>query len=238
MATTDEALRDRDGGDRATAGAPRDRDGGASSASTDAPPRGQQGRAYRREELEGRVRDALQALMADGTPYRDLTVERITSTAGVARSTFYGAFADKAGLITALSAASLGRLYAGARSWIRRGGDVTRDDVAAGLREVLAAFREDEAVMRAVVEVAASEPAVRDAYAGAVDDYARAIARMIRRGVREGRLRDVPAAETATVLAWSTEATIRRAAADPDPRRAARTLDALADVTWRALVEG
>ncbi|MGE4426099.1 MAG: TetR/AcrR family transcriptional regulator [Solirubrobacteraceae bacterium] len=205
-------------------------------ATTEDAPRGQQGKAYRREEIEARVRGALQALMADGTPYRELTVEQITSAAGVARSTFYGAFSDKTGLITALSTASLGRLYGGARSWIRRGGDVTRDDVAAGLHAVHAAFLKDEVVMRAVVEVAAYEPTVRDAYAAGVDDYARAIARMIRRGVKEGRLRDVPSAETATVLAWSTEAAIRRAAADDDPRRAVRTLDALADVIWRTLI--
>ena len=72
-----------------------------------AEPRGQQGRQYDQEQLESQLRDALRALMADGTSFRDLSVASIIEVAGVARSTFYTYFPDKSRMLMALSAHSV-----------------------------------------------------------------------------------------------------------------------------------
>jgi AcrR family transcriptional regulator len=194
-----------------------------------------QGRAYGRAEIEELFHDALVALMADGTPFRDLSVSRIVSTSGVARSTFYATFADKADLLNALSARCLGTLYVGARAWIRRGSAATRDDIAAGLRDVLAAYRENETVMRAVAEATSYEPTVRDAYVRGVEDYAAAIGRMLRKGAGDGVVRDVDVDHTASVVAWATESTVRRAALYADPAASDAAVVALADMVHRTL---
>lgn len=179
------------------------------------------------------MRDALVRLTSDGTAFADLGVERILNHTGVARSTFYSRYGDKSGLLVALSDQTLARLYEGAKAWIRRGSDATREDVLGGMRQILHAYREDEPVMRAVAE--STDPEVRAAYVAGVDGFTRAVTRMIRRGAREGRMRDVPGTETASVLAWATENTVRRAAVAPSAKRADALLAALGDVVWTTL---
>jgi AcrR family transcriptional regulator len=199
-------------------------------------PRGRQGRAYSQEELEGLLRGALSALMADGTSFSDLSVERLVSTAGVARSTFYLYFADKAAMINALGAKTLKRLYgSGPRAWVRKGADATREEIVAGMRQLLEIFLEDEAVMRAVAEASVYDQTVRDSYNGGVEDYARALSRMIRAGRRDGRLREVDPVQTAQALAWMTERTVSRAAPGSPPERLDAIAEAMADVFWRTL---
>lgn len=205
------------------------------SAVSASQPRGQQGRAYDQDALEALLREALAGLMADGTAFRDLSVERLVASAGVARSTFYTYYDDKSAMLRALSAHSLRRLYEGPRSWIRKGADVTREDIAAGMRQLLGTFLEDEVVMRAVAEASVYEESVREAYFGGVEDYAQALARMIRAGRRAGRMREVEPVETAEALAWMTERTVSRLAPGSSPARLDATAEVLADVFWRTL---
>jgi len=195
-----------------------------------------QGRAYASNELEALLRDTLTELMADGTPFRDLSVNRIVGAAGLARSTFYLSYGDKAGMLRALSASSLDRLYAGARSWIRKGPDATREDIAAGMRQVIDGFLEDEAVMRAVAEASVYEPSVREHYEKGVDAYAGAMERMIRRGVKAGRMRDVAPGPTAATLAWMTERTVSRVRPGAPPAQLDAIAEALGDVVWQTLL--
>jgi AcrR family transcriptional regulator len=202
---------------------------------TSAVPPSQQGRAYTPEEAERRLRAALTELVADGTPFRDLSVERIVGAAGMARSTFYKLYADKSGMLSALSAASLRRLYSAQRSWIALGRDVTRDDVRAGMRRLLEMFVEDEAVMRAVAEASVYDPAIRDAYHSGVRDYARAMERFIKRGRKEGWIADVPPADTSLALAWMTERTVSQVAPNASKARLDATAEALAGVVWATL---
>jgi AcrR family transcriptional regulator len=198
--------------------------------------RGRQGRAYSEEELQSLLRAALIALMADGTPFRDLSVEKLVSTAGVARSTFYLSFADKAAMLNALGAQSLARLYGGGpRGWIRRGADATRTEIVAGMRQLLEIFLQDEIVMRAVAEASVYDRSVREAYIGGVEDYAQALARMIRAGRQAGRMRDVDPVATAEALAWMTERTVSRIAPGSSPAELDAIAEAMADVVWRAL---
>jgi AcrR family transcriptional regulator len=199
-------------------------------------PRGQQGRAYTQEELESSLRAALTQLMADGTPFRDLTVERLVSkTAGVARSTFYAYYDDKAAMLIALGARSLARMYEGPRNWIRKGAAATHQDITAGIRQLLDVFLEDEAVLRALAEASGYDRAVRDAYIGGVEDYARALARMIRAGRKAGTMRDVDPVETAEALAWMTERTVSQLRPGTSPARLDAVTEALADIFSRTL---
>ncbi len=197
--------------------------------------RGQQGRQYGQDELEARLREALRELMADGTPFRELSVARIIESAGVARSTFYTYFADKAAMLMALSAHSLLHLYEGQRLWIKRGADASREEIVAGMGQLVAAFTEDEVIMRAVAETSAYDSRVRDSYVEGVEGYARAMARMLRAGRASGRFREVEPTRTAEALAWMCERTVTVAVPGASPKQRDVIAEAMADVVWHTL---
>jgi AcrR family transcriptional regulator len=194
-----------------------------------------QGRAYGREEVDDLLREALAGLMADGTHFSDLSVDRIAGAAGMARSTFYKYFDDKSAMLQALSERALKRHYAAQRLWIGKAPDVTRDDVRRGMREVFDAYLAEEAVMRAIAEVSVSDPAIRAAYVSAVEDYARAIARFIRAGQRAGSVRRLNADDTALAIAWMTERTVGQLSRGATGRRLDSLADALANVVCSTL---
>ncbi len=200
-------------------------------------PRGQQGRQYDLEELEARLRDALAGLMVEEATFRDLSVARIIEAAGVARSTFYTYYEDKVAMVLSLGVHSLHRLYRGQREWLRRGPEATREDIAAGMRQLLEEFLEDAVILAAVTETAAYDLRVRSAYLEGVHDYGRAITRMIRRGQRAGRMRVVDPAATGEALAWMCERTVSLAAPGATPAQLDATAEALADVIFRALFD-
>lgn len=195
-----------------------------------------QGRAYAQDEIEQLLRDALATLTADGTPFRDLSVERLLAASGIARSTFYKYFADKGALLQALSAGTLRRLYDSQRSWLRRRDGLDREEVTAAMRTLLDAHRADAAIMRAVAEAAVYDARVGDAYRNAVRDYARATERFIRAGQKAGFVKPCRPADTATALTWMVERTVSQADVHAGARRRDAVAAALANVVCETLL--
>jgi TetR/AcrR family transcriptional regulator, ethionamide resistance regulator len=195
-----------------------------------------QGREYGEDEVQALLRDALDALMADGTPLRDLSVGRLVTQAGMSRSTFYKYFDDKPAMVAALSAAALRRLYGAQRAWLDRGRDVTVRDVHDSMLQLLQAYLQDRVILRAVAEMSVYEPAIGEAYTRAVGDYARSVERFVRAGQADGWIdAALPAAETADALAWMTERTTSQVGAGDPPERLDALADALARIVTGAL---
>lgn len=194
-----------------------------------------QGRAYRQDEIEVLLRAALAAAMRDGTPFRDVTVERLCVAAGIARSTFYLYFADKPALLRALSAGAILRLYGTQRDWLDKGEAATRADIRTAMRALFAMYRSDEAVMRAVAEAAVYEPSLRAQYIDSVSDYVRAVERFIKTGQQQGWVRDIQPGPTATALVWMVERTCTEVSRSASAHRVRATADALTDILWNTL---
>lgn len=153
----------------------------------------------------------------------------------MSRSTFYVYFEDKGALLLALEAASMRRFYDGSRGWITHGSGVSREDVRAGMREVLGAFAEAATIMRAVAETAVYDGDVRDHYNAAVHDYIRSVTRLIKRGRESGEVRDVHPEATATALGWMLERTAQQEVPGATPARLDTLAEGLADVVWHTL---
>ncbi|MGQ0630981.1 MAG: TetR/AcrR family transcriptional regulator [Sporichthyaceae bacterium] len=197
-----------------------------------------QGRAYERTEIEALLRRALNELLADGTSFREVGVEKLCAQAGIARSTFYLYFADKSAMLESLSAATMLRLYAAQREWLARGAEVTANDVRCGMRALFSLVGQDEAVIRAVAEASIYDPRIRETYLAGIGDYVRAIERFIRSGQKAGWVPDLHPGATASALAWMTERTVSQVAPGSSRHRARAAADALADIVCATLQIG
>ncbi len=106
-------------------------------------------RADRKTEIEERMREAIAKLVANGERFTELSVERLVSEAGMARSTFYVYFEDKGALLRAIGSSTLHAFYEGARPWLEKRGGVSHEDIKNAMRGTLDAFHENEVVMAA-----------------------------------------------------------------------------------------
>jgi TetR/AcrR family transcriptional regulator, ethionamide resistance regulator len=163
----------------------------------------------RREDVRRRVLRTAAEMMADGTPYTELPVQRIAERADVARSTFYLHFPDKSRLLIALAEEAVEALFGEAVIWWRADHADGEEGVAHAMRQMIAAYREHRRVLHALAEVGGYDPDVAAFWRGRM----RGIIEVV-----QGRLDDEQRAgtvdpgmhtpTTAQVLIWMVERTI------------------------------
>src|SRR5688500_17281919 len=114
----------------------------------------------RREEVSEQVLAAVERLIADGHSYTELPVQRIAEEAGIARSTFYVHFPDKAQLLIRLAEIATRDLFQAAEGWWLGDHRYGPAGVAATMERMVAGFRAHDTVLLALVELAGYEPEV------------------------------------------------------------------------------
>jgi TetR/AcrR family transcriptional regulator, ethionamide resistance regulator len=185
--------------------------------------------------LEERLLEATRKLLADGATFTEVSVEQLIAEAGIARSTFYRYFQDKADLIRALTEASMGELWAALRPWLDRGQDASPQDIRAAVVDMLRHFREHDVLLQAVVDTASYDPDVRDLYRKLVDTHIRALTRVIRDAQEAGAGPAAPARETAELLSWMVERSCYQMVRGANDDALARIADATATIIWSTL---
>ena len=78
-------------------------------------------RQERREQIERRLLDATERLMRDGASFTELSVDRLSSEAGMSRASFYIYFEDKGHLLRRLAGQVFADLAAQRRTLVERG---------------------------------------------------------------------------------------------------------------------
>ena len=74
-------------------------------------------RQERREQIERRLLDATERLMRDGASFTELSVDRLSTEAGMSRANFYIYFEDKGDLLRRLASQVFGELADSAELW-------------------------------------------------------------------------------------------------------------------------
>ena len=155
----------------------------------------------KRAEVQRRVLEATERLLAAGASYTELNVERIAREAGISRTAFYFYFSDKRELLMRLTEHVSAQLYAEAEAWWT--GD---EDLRPALTRVVALYRDHAALLRAVVEAAAYDEPVASFWRAIVGRFAEATRARLQAEQAAGRLdAELPAEETAFQLCWMTE---------------------------------
>ncbi|MBI5105428.1 MAG: TetR/AcrR family transcriptional regulator [Solirubrobacterales bacterium] len=191
--------------------------------------------ADHREAVARQVTDAVERLLAEGSTYTSLGVQRIAAEAGIARSTFYLYFPDKVALLLRTTEIATEELFAAAEAWAREG----FEDLAALERtvaELVAQQRAHAPLLAALTEVAGYEPEVAAFWRARVGRFVEVLRRRLAAGQKAGTVdRALDPTVTAAWMAWGAERLIAQHVAGDGGRGDARLARGLATAIWATL---
>ncbi len=187
----------------------------------------------RRPAIEAKLLEATERLLSDGTPYTELSIQQLCSEAGIARSTFYVYFRDKADLVARLAEEMVGQLSEAASAWWQPG--ATRDELLTATRRVIEAYVAHSALFAALTETAAYDAEMRAMQVEIVERNAHPLAELIARGKRDGSVRDVHTEETVSALAWMLQGSCYNLALGAGEAQIDRLAEALTGIIWHSI---
>jgi len=195
-------------------------------------------RARRHSEVRSRLLAAAEALLEQGRPFTEISVEDLITEAGAARSTFYAHFEDKGALLLELTDHVTSELEVAASRWYRLPRDATRDDLRAALAELMTSHLRHRSTLAAVTEAAAYDPRVRAEYEASMARRFEEMERGFRGQQAEGGVRaDVDPAQVTPWIGWMTERGLFQllggGLASVDSQ-----LEGMTTVIWNTLYEG
>lgn len=193
-------------------------------------------RQQRREQMERQLLDATERLMRDGASFTELSVDRLSTEAGISRASFYIYFEDKGHLLRRLAGQVFADLADSADRWWRVAWRRNPDDVRTAMAALVTTYRRHEAVLVALNEMAAYDPVVGATYHNLLTAITGRLVRIIEDGQADGSIRpELPAATTASALTWMVERACQQnlpaESADYDAELAAT----LAEIIWNTL---
>lgn len=193
------------------------------------------GREQRRAALERHLFEATVRLMKDGTAYTELTVDQLAAEAGVSRATFYVYFQDKGELLCLFAAHVFEELADGARLWWDVAERQNPADARLAMSSIVESYRRHQALLEAVIEMAAYDADVSRAYQSLLDDIVASVEAIIRRGQRAGSIRPLPARATAAALTWMVERSCHQTLRNSDTEHDADLALVLTETVWNTL---
>src|SRR3954467_15189449 len=142
----------------------------------------------KRQAIEAAVLRATEELLAEGSSYADLNVEKIATRAGLSRTAFYFYFRDKRELLMRLTAEVNQQLYDEADTWFT--GDAAP---AEAMARIAALYDEHGALLRAIVEVSTYDEEIATFWRGLLRSFI------------DATTERVGSEATAFALVWMTE---------------------------------
>lgn len=121
------------------------------------------------ENIEQSLYNAMERLLARGSPFTTVSVGALSREAGIARSTFYLHFRDKGELVARLMTRVTDEIVRAVSLWFAASGKAGRDDLATAIRAIAEAYERYRAIMQAVVETAAYDLEVERLFHGMMD---------------------------------------------------------------------
>ena len=199
--------------------------------------RPQANRQERREQIERRLLDATERLMRDGASFTELSVDRLSTEAGISRASFYIYFEDKGDLLRRLAGQVFADLADGAERWWSVAWRHDPDDVRAAMTGIIASYRRHQPVLVALNEMAGYDPLVGSDLPRSADRRSPArLTQVIEDGQADGSIRrGLPAATTASVLSWMVERACQQNLPTQPASYDVELAGTLTEIVWGAL---
>ncbi|MEW2483027.1 TetR/AcrR family transcriptional regulator [Mycobacterium sp. NPDC049093] len=193
-------------------------------------------REERRERIERQLLDATDRLMADGTSFTELSVDRLATEAGISRASFYIYFEDKGHLLRRLASQVFGDLTHAAERWWGVAGRRDPADVHAAMSGIIASYRSHQPVLIALNEMSGYDPLVGQTYRELLAGIADQLTKVIEDGHSDGTIRpQLHAAVTASTLTWMVERTCHQNLPSHPASYDAQLANTLTEIIWGAL---
>src|SRR5271163_961576 len=200
------------------------------------PAKREQARQQRREQMERLLLDATERLMRDGASFTELSVDRLSTEAGISRASFYIYFEDKGHLLRRMAGQVFGDLADGAERWWSVAWRHDPDDIRAAMADIIASYRRHQPVLVALNEMAAYDSLVGATYRDLLAANTRRLTRVIEEGQADGSIRrELPAATTASALTWMVERSCQQNLPTEPATYDAELAAALTEIVWAAL---
>jgi TetR/AcrR family transcriptional regulator, ethionamide resistance regulator len=188
----------------------------------------------KRAQVQAAVLKATEELLAGGSSYAELNVERIATAAGISRTAFYFYFRDKRDLLMRLAGDVTELLYAQADIWFSGHGDDPEREIREALTRIAELYREHGVLIRAIVEVSTYEEDIATFWRGLLARFVDATARRIE---ADDQLPAGSAHATAFALTWMVERTFYQQLVQEQPLEQDVLIDAIVGI-YRATVYG
>lgn len=144
---------------------------------------------------------AVERLLERGESFTSVGIQRIAEEAGIARTTFYGHFADKPDLLMRMTEALTTDLFDVAGAWIDNDG--TRESLTPMIRRLVVEYRRNALLLGALAEVSTYEPVVQEFWHARIEVFADRLRARLEREHPAGPPADPRV--TASWIAWGTE---------------------------------
>jgi TetR/AcrR family transcriptional regulator, ethionamide resistance regulator len=191
-----------------------------------------------RPKIEDQLLRAMEQLLAEGESFSTVSIERLTTAAGLARATFYLHFRDKAELVTRLMGRVREEIVASAGLWFEHAELAQREDMRIALRGILGVYQKHHVIIDAVVETARRDAQVAQLWNGMLEALCAESRRAILSLRLAGRARPEATPLLADVLTWSVNYCATHYGAKLQGRQLDKLVDTLTHVCWNAIVGG
>lgn len=196
----------------------------------------QANRQERREQIERRLLDATDRLMADGASITEVSVDRLATEAGISRASFYIYFEDKGHLLRRLARHVFTDLTEAAQRWWSVADRHDPADVRAAMAAIIAAYRRHQPVLVALNEMAPYDAAVGDTYRQLLAEVSEGFRAVIVAGQAAGTIRpQLPPETTANALVLMVERTCQQNLPSRPTSFDTELADVLTEIVWGAL---
>ena len=193
----------------------------------------QSSRQQRRAEIEQQLLEATERLMGDGFAFTELSVDRLATAAGISRATFYIYFEDKRQLLLQLTRQVFTELAEAAALWWDVSERRDPDDARRSIRQLIAVYRNHQAVITAVNELASYDSVVAENYKAMADGISEEGKAALERAIAEGGVAPVRTWETACALTWMVERMCHQVVRYSPPEADDAIAEALTEIAWR-----
>jgi AcrR family transcriptional regulator len=152
--------------------------------------------------VEERLLAAMERLLERGQKFGGLTVEQLTSEAGMSRGTFYLHFKDKGELVARLMSVVTDEIVQSAGAWLAYAEKPQRKDIEAALMGVSEAFKKHRTIIAALNDTAMSDPTVEALYLDMMATICARCRHSVNAARRDGVARPEANNDVADALSW------------------------------------